>query len=873
MKKSLYFAFAAVNLATYADIEIIEEFTLDSNQTVMVEAGRTVRIEKLLGNSEAILTKDGDGCLEIASVKNKNASIHVLNGTLKSVRPVFPAVEGDVLFRVDAANPDSYDLLEENGTNFVTKLKNSNSLNPGIWAAKTQSRPNPFLKTDGLNGLPVLDFGSFCCKEQLSGYGAAMELNEKYLIGELLYVWQDYEDVENIPTNGARLILGPNPVNLRYSYRGAGGGGAGYPMYYTAASFISENLSVDGVSHKNDYLEWIPGPGWHLVSIHSENYVKSKLEDYGFYGFGWSPSTALGGTGYGGFRLAEVVACTNVLSDADRKKVVEYLQEKWLDCISFKLLNVASGAAVDTSCATIKIKSFVAAENAVVTGENLLFADSYSSLNFKAVSGTVEAVDRFVSLTRNLSFSGDAVISVPSGTAVVDRVRSGTGVIGKTGDGALELAFPDASVNSIAVTCGALEIAPLKTSGAYIHVDAAEEDTMTLSETDGKRLVTQWRDINGNGRYLKQSSEKHAYGTKSAKNYPYIVDGFTNNLPVVDFGTFNNYGNQHGWGAELDLYPMIKGSNSETNPLVYNVFAVWGDREDAKDASLNEGKEIRGPTLIGNGGAWYRGWGGGGAKFKIRDYGSSSMGNDNWVNGSFIDYVTWMMSYVPPDRLWLQNTYISSGASAQQIGGNASMNVYGEAHMRGVAGGLRLGEMLLFRYPMPRDERFRIDAALRAKWFGSANPCNYDSMSISAGASLSMPYADAIVTNFAIAGSFSARSVTVEKVMGITGDSVVSASVTLKAGATVSLRNGEDGFCELEVESINLGDRGTITIPDWEGIVCGQSFRIIKSDNVSGVPSGWKARRADGVIKAHLVTKADGVYLDFISGGTRILVR
>ena len=136
-----------------------------------------------------------------------------------------------------------------------------------------------------------------------------------------------------------------------------------------------------------------------------------------------------------------------------------------------------------------------------------------------------------------------------------------------------------------------------------------------------------------------------------------------------------------------------------------------------------------------------------------------------------------------------------------------------------------------------------------------------------------MPYADAIVTNFAIAGSFSARSVTVEKVMGITGDSVVSASVTLKVGATVSLRNGEDGFCELEVESINLGDRGTITIPEWEGLVCGQSFRIIKSSSVSGAASSWKARRPDGAIKAHLEAKADGLYVTFVSGGTKIIVR
>ena len=81
-----------------------------------------------------------------------------------------------------------------------------------------------------------------------------------------------------------------------------------------------------------------------------------------------------------------------------------------------------------------------------------------------------------------------------------------------------------------------------------------------------------------------------------------------------------------------------------------------------------------------------------------------------------------MKTYIPPERLFLQNSFIKEGVSVQQIGGNATQkNKNNENAIRGVAGGLRLGELLLFRYHVPRVERFRIDGALRSKWFGSAN--------------------------------------------------------------------------------------------------------------------------------------------------------
>jgi hypothetical protein len=86
-------------------------------------------------------------------------------------------------------------------------------------------------------------------------------------------------------------------------------------------------------------------------------------------------------------------------------------------------------------------------------------------------------------------------------------------------------------------------------------------------------------------------------------------------------------------------------------------------------------------------------------------------------------------------------------------------------------------------------------------------------------------------------------------------------------------RDEEGVFRELEADSVTFGERGIVEISDWEGLVCGQSLRVIKSGNVSGNVSGWKARRSDGVIKAYFSSESDGVYLNFVSGGTRIIIR
>ena len=633
MKRSKRFIMPLAMLGcavAWADAEVIDELSLDADTTVSVESGATKRIEYLSGTASAMLTKDGAGTLEIAIVGNTNATIRVKAGTLKSVRPGKLALASDeAAFHVDGSDADARDVTVVNGTNFVTKIKDADGRS--TYATSFNSRPNPYLAPNALNGLTVFDFGTMQ-GSGLTGYGAAMTWSERHLPNEVFYVWVDQEGLKNLVTSND---IGPTPVNMWYAgYRGKGGAGVGFKLF-NANRFMTANLYLDDAKAAADTA---PVEGWHLLRTYTSTFIDAtagNISNYAARGFGYRPN----GYQYGGFRLAEMVVCSNYLSVAKRAYVNFYLNQKWFGGYPFKQLFVSPDATVDTSETVLKVTTLNTGTNAVLTGGNLLFSDSYSSLEFAAVSGTVEAKDRGTSLTENLAFTGDATISVSSGTAAVDRVTSTSGILAKSGEGALELAFPGAGVTSLVVSAGTLVVDPMRTTRAYLHVDANAEGSMMFSDLNGTNLVTIWNDVNGNGRYMKQSGENHAYGSKGKKNYPYFDTNFTNGLSVVDFGTFSSYAYQDGWGAEMDLYPRVNSPESDANPLIYNVFAVWGDRDDSVSLPLVNGVTFRGPCLFGAGGAWYRGYGGGGTRFTITSTSSSTMGESNYINGEFVDYV------------------------------------------------------------------------------------------------------------------------------------------------------------------------------------------------------------------------------------------
>lgn len=848
----------AVPLAAVAFAETIDDYAVDEDRTIDVPSGTTTRIEYLSGSAAATLTKTGGGTLEVALIGNTNAAIRVEEGAFKSGTLGAFRKFDHPFFHLDASDASTLTIVTENGTNFVKTAADADG--GSVTANKHSSRPRPYLRQNGLNGKTVLDFGSYYRNPHL-GYGAALTLSEQTLVREQFYVWKDYEGTKDLALINDKEFLGPNPVNMRYSYRGYGGGGTGFKMLYTAAGSLSGNLMLDGVKASMDK---IPDDGWHRVSWHG-TFANTKVSDYGMYGFGYCAS---GDAGYGGVVVAEVVSYTNELTDAQRTYVDRYLTQKWFGSLKVAKVIVLSGATLDTSVEKLRVRELDMREGSTIVGEGLCFDDGLWKMPGRTVSGTYAVADRGTSLTPDLSFAGDAELSVAAGTGLVDTVVSATGVIRKSGDGALKLAFP--GTGSLVVDAGELIVDPLATPSAYVHADATRPDTMTFGEQNGKTVITQWRDASGNGRYFAQSTEAFAYGTggrSGKKPYPYLTENFTNGLPVVDFGAFSDYGHQDGWGAEMGLNPKMGKKTGETydddNPPLWNLIAVWGDHDEAKDLPLYNESRFLGPCLIGNGGAWYRGYGGGGEAFSSRNYGSTNMGNDNWVDGQFIPYESWMSTYKPPARLFVQSTFVpDSQISVQEIGGNATETTpaYKEAlsTARGVSGGLQIGEVFLYRRPISTDVRRRIDNVLGAKWFGRTNPCEFKAVSVAAGAYATFPYADVIVTNLTASGTVSARSLTVAD------------------GGRLIVTAADGAFPCMTADAVSFAGTGTLQVAstDVDNPFAGP-VRVIAAANGPATAqkvSGWRGVDATTGAKLVLVRHADGYYLE-LAPGLILLVR
>ena len=871
----------------FAHAETVAELALNENTTVTVESGETKRIEYVSGAADVELTKEGNGTLEIAIVGNTNATFRVNGGKLKFVRPgKLGLAFNEATFHVDGSDPDSMDVEVLNGTNFVTKIKDADGRS--TYAVKLSSYKNPYLTEGFLNGLTVFDFGTMY-GAGLTGHGAAMEWSEHHFPNELFYVWADREGVKDIANP---RTYGPTPVNLWYSgYRGSNVAvGVSWKLFRTSTR-IAANLFLDDVKANN---ETCPDDGWHLLRTYTEKFwdpytaTDTDKENYRVRGFGYKPG---GTTPTGGFRLAEMLLCTNRLTEAKRQYVNYYLKRKWFGGYPVKSVLLAEGTTLDISDAPATVGFLQLFDSAAIVGEtNLRILESSGVSSNLLVSAVYNAPKEGV--IPNLGFgNGGGEVSVAKGSVLLNAAE-GVGTFSKSGNGTLAMARLGDGFDSIEVKGGALELNPLKTPASSLHIDASDDSAFEIEVENGTNFVNRWQDVQRNGQGLVKTKEKYPFDKTRTINRPFRVANQQNGMPMVDFGTIADAERSDGWGAMMDISKILRRSGSAPyldNPTsqqgVYQVFTVWEDYSDLIDAPLfeynGETKPFIGPVLFGDGYSWYRGAGGNGTGFPFCSMaGPSTIRENMYLDGErlYSQYVR----FTPIGKgLHMMDQKIgwsdTEATGLRFVGGNLdAFTTNGPYAAKGVFGGARFAEVMAFRYYLPDAQRAQIRNALGVKWFGTDNyslEYAFDNIDVSPGAGLSFPYADVTVTNLAIAGDILARTVSIEKSLNVNGDSTVSAPLAMKSGGTISLSRDEDGFSELEVDSINLGSRGIISISDWEGIVCGQSFRVIKSSSVSGVPSGWKARRSDGVLKASFESKSDGLYLNIISGGTRILVR
>ena len=884
---------AAAFLPAFAATETIAELAVASDVEVNVAAGEVKRIEYVSGTQTATLTKTGAGTLEIAIVGNTNATFWVEAGVLKFVRPGALALTTDeAAFHVDGSASASYTIQSTaNGTNFVKTIIDVD----GRDFCATNSRANyyPWIATNALNGLSVFDFGTY--HGSITGSGAPMAWETPILPNEVFYVWAD-DDAARAKVAGG--VYGPNPLcMLSAGYRGTNyTAGTGWELFRTQ-KWMGGNLYLDD---EKAVSATVPGEGWHLLRTYTtsqythDNWTSSGIVSYGAIAFGYRRTGMNKGVNppYGGFRLAEVIVCSNYLSVAKREYVNFYLQRKWFGGYPLRKIVVAGGATLDAADAPLRVSQFLATGDATVNGtDNIRTAASTgASGNMLVPSGAYAALDRSVAAIPNLGFTADGEVSIAAGATNALNKANGAGTFTKSGDGTLWVGHLETGFTGVSATGGTLVVNPLLTPAGALHVAADDADAFTTETVNGTNFVTRWEDVSRNGQALVASTAKYQYTPKATVNRAFLTDNRQNGLPVVDFGTMADSEHQYGWGAAMDVLQRIRPSgatNTADECGVRQTFIVWGDDDEAIDrAWVEDGdgvvKPFVGPSLYGSGGTSWRGPGGAGAGYP---YMRSSPGSNSYREGLRLDATDIGVTKVGTTMLGrgfhLADHQVGAAYKSMAIdlvGGNeTSKSTNGPYQVRGVFGGVHIGEFMAFRYHLPALQRTQIENALGVKWFGT-EPYSlryaFDSIAVANGATLDFPYADVTVTNAHLSvGTVSARSLAAVR-LDLLANTTCAAPLALAEGGTLVLHgNVADGFAEVSAPSVALGARGNIDLSGLDvASLMGRVYRVIASETVSGIGANWRGRGADGFAYAKLETRADGVYVRFC-GGLRIIMR
>ena len=881
MKKVVCFGAFMVGLAASAATIVQDEFYISSDTNVTVAAGDTLRIEYLYGTSTQYqLTKLGAGRLEIAVFGSEKVHVAVSNGTFAVVRPqrMSFADDEDVTYHVDATAVDSMTLTEVNGTNFVAELRDEDG-KTHVKSVPHATRPKPYITEDGINGLPVIDFGTLQ-NAGGSGYGASMawewaaESVGRTNVCEYYFAWMDDPDAKNHTANyrGPCIFGVANSSSTVLSgvlTRDLCGGGL-------TASIHPESLM--GRLHGNNYLDGAIQPGspqrfYRIPDGPHVFYQWTSEERYPvscILGFGFNT----GSGSYGGFKLGEFIISQKYFTAARRLRVQRYMLARWLGT-TVNIVTLAPGATFDTSACRVKVMNFDASLGTVTDWDNIVvpgFVDAGSGC--RPVSGNTAALaDRSAGATWNLSFSGAAGLSAAAATTgAISRVE-GVGTFTKTGAGTVLVGSLEGALNKVDVQAGTLRIAPLEAPGVYLRLDASRTDRFVTEAVNGTNFVLRWNDANGrNIAAATNGVTTYSFDSTRQVAHPYLTSEGPRGGQAVDFGAYTSHDHPEGCGARLALTSTLTSGTLGT-PGLMNVMAVWKDRDETSALSTAPYPTI-GPCLFGNNYYWFRGLGGDGKGYPMHYYDAPTrMSGSFFIDGTSRSWKT----YEVPAGWHLLNQQLSwpAGAELSNIGGNVNARVtnktvaynstdaggYSPTEKSGVYGGVCFSEIVVFRRRTTAPFRKAAAGALGAKWFGNENVLAFDTVTLADATALEMPHTQVCVTNLSFAGT-----------------TRLEGTLTLPAGAALAVSgNAADGFGTLTTDGVTAQGGGTVAVTADSPIgLSGKKFKLLNAPTVTGdfSKTNWQVTGLDAFsLKASLTVRDDGVWLSIANGGTMMIFR
>lgn len=319
-----------------------------------------------------------------------------------------------------------------------------------------------------------------------------------------------------------------------------------------------------------------------------------------------------------------------------------------------------------------------------------------------------------------MTLKADTTVNVPAGeTNHVELLLGGGYTLTKTGAGRLEIGLVTNRNVKIVVSEGTLEFSRPRTltlPETSFHLDASVASTRVELSENGTNFVTRINDADGGSVYVS---------TKADCPNPYLARGRAGGLDMIDFGTMKNmYPDANmeeqykqilasGYGAAYSLSQKMSG--------VYEYLFVAEDREEIADLIVGSSKAAPGPSALGD----------------ARNQGGRGLG----CNGAVPFFCCTQLSsglytfYYVNDSASAMNPRNDRPASGINVVSHYKSDKTKEFATVGCCesyGGLRIGEMYLFKRLLAEDERALLRAALNRKWRG----LDFASVNVAAGARL-----------------------------------------------------------------------------------------------------------------------------------------
>ncbi len=688
-------------------------------------------------------------------------------------------------------------IVEEDGTKFVTRLNDCRGGADQGYHFCTNVYNRPWLVTSGT--VPYIQFktGASGGSESANNYGLAWDVP----LTNIRVVFA----VLSSPSSGMGCLLGATKRLTPCDYL-RGSTGAGSNIFYWNGSGSSPNVH-DAPIYRNG-VEIKYNSNYNGCSdttiIEVDTLADTSADAFSICNSGtWGKRWDLCGG-----RLVEYIIYTNALTYAERLQVSDYLMMKW-------------------------------------RGERSVhkFADQRQRMDVTFPEG-----------------GATYALDVAEGEAMTAISVEAGGTLAKTGAGTLHLIDYSDVTGSLRVDEGTVVVQSVDPStlalpsGAYLHLDASADSTLTKTTSGGITRVTAWSDPDGG------LTATLRYSTST--NAPRLVENALNNLPVLDFGHAHVHANTAAGYKSSPCYLFTPSWNLHT------IFSVQGSR--------GGGNTILGGTAGRNDSVTTRK---ADATYKTigiwRDV-QAHPGDPSLPLVTTSGNTSSQMSSVSDtSKTEFRKDGVVVNQKTEPMGGgynlysiktltahNLESDIIGGIHYGRSCGGMELGEIAYYERVLTADEFADAESHLMYKWFnrGSAyrRPAVVGTLSVSAGATLSL-FGGAPVTASAISGEGTVDGDLKAAVGGCSITAVVAADGTIAPLVVTG--------------AFDVSAGGVVTLVGAVEALKGGDYPVVSAGSVVGTAAGWTCVCANEHYKFLVRVSGGDLVVSVVMPGTVLIMK